>query len=407
MSNVDWLAVRAQFPGLTRLVHGKPLVYLDNANTAQKPESVIKAMDRYYREYTANVNRSVHSLSEEATAAFDASRDKVAQLLNSPDRATVIFTRGTTEAINLVAYSWCAKFLKPGDAIVVTQMEHHANIVPWQLACERHGATLKVAPINERGELVLEALYALLTAEVKLLALVHVSNALGTLNPVQQICAQARALGVTTLVDGSQAVPHRRVDVQALGCDFFAFTGHKLYGPTGVGVLWGRRALLEAMPPFLGGGDMIERVSFSGTTYAQLPNKFEAGTPNIAGVIGLGAAVDYVEALGFTAIEEREQQLCAYTLAQLLAVPGLRLLGEAAERAPVFSFVVDGAHAHDLATLLDHEGIAVRSGHHCAHPLMQYFGVAASARASLAFYNTTAEVDALCQGITRARAMLA
>ena len=407
MSNVDWLAVRAQFPGLTRLVHGKPLVYLDNANTAQKPESVIKAMDRYYREYTANVNRSVHSLSEEATAAFDASRDKVAQLLNSPDRATVIFTRGTTEAINLVAYSWCAKFLKPGDAIVVTQMEHHANIVPWQLACERHGATLKVAPINERGELVLEALYALLTAEVKLLALVHVSNALGTLNPVQQICAQARALGVTTLVDGSQAVPHRRVDVQALGCDFFAFTGHKLYGPTGVGVLWGRRALLEAMPPFLGGGDMIERVSFSGTTYAQLPNKFEAGTPNIAGVIGLGAAVDYVVALGFTAIKEREQQLCAYTLAQLLAVPGLRLLGEAAERAPVFSFVVDGAHAHDLATLLDHEGIAVRSGHHCAHPLMQYFGVAASARASLAFYNTTAEVDALCQGITRARAMLA
>ena len=405
--DLDIDRIRADFPLLARTVHDKPLIYLDNANTSQKPLAVIEAVDRFYRYTNANVARAVHALGEEATTAYEATRDKLVRFINAPSRDEIVFTSGTTQAINLVAYSYALPRLKPGDAILVTQMEHHANIVPWQLVCARSGATLKVAPITESGELVVERFIELLTADVKLAAVTHVSNVLGTINPIAGLARECRKRGIPLLVDGSQAAPHLRIDVRALGCDFYALTGHKLFGPTGTGMLWARREHLDAMPPFFGGGEMIREVRFEGTTFADPPHKFEAGTPNIAGFVGLGAALDYVESLGFERMAARENELLTHALEAMRKVPGLRIIGEARERVPVIAFLIDGVHAHDLATLLDHEGIAVRSGHHCAHPLMQFYGVAATLRASLAFYNTQAEIDAFVAAISRVRKLLA
>ncbi|HTI96379.1 MAG TPA: cysteine desulfurase [Rudaea sp.] len=402
----DPLRYRADFPLLARKVHGKPLIYFDNANTAQKPRAVIEAVDAFYREHNANVSRAVHTLGEEATSAYEAVRDKLARFINAPSRDEVVFTSGTTQAINTVAYSHALPRLKPGDEILVTTMEHHANIVPWQLVCERTGATLKAAPITPSGELIVERFVEMLTPSVKLAGVVHVSNVLGTVNPVRELAKACRASGIPLLVDGSQAAPHMPVDVQSLGCDFYVLTGHKLFGPTGTGMLWARKEHLAAMPPFFGGGEMIREVRIEKTTFADPPHKFEAGTPNIAGVVGLGAALDYVESVGRERIAAYEQDLLGYATAALKSVPGLRLFGEAPHKAAVLSFLIDGAHAHDLATLLDHEGVAVRSGHHCAHPLMQFFGVPATLRASLSFYNTRAEVDAFVDAIARVRKML-
>jgi cysteine desulfurase/selenocysteine lyase len=404
---LDVERIRADFPALARRIHGKPLVYLDNANTAQRPQAVIDAVVGYYTEHNANVSRAVHTLGAEATGLYEGARDALARLVNAGSREEIVFTSGTTMATNLVAYSWAMPRLREGEAIVTTMMEHHANIVPWQLACERTGARLKVAPISESGELLLDELFALLTPEVRLLALTHVSNALGTVNPVALVAAEARKRGIAVLVDGSQALPHMAVDVQALGVDFYAFTGHKMFGPTGTGVLWARREILASMPPFLGGGEMIRTVRFEGSTWADPPHRFEAGTPNIAGFIGLAAAVDYLKALGIERIAAREQELLRHATERFRAIPGLRILGNAPGKAPVISFLVDGVHAHDLATLIDAEGIAVRSGAHCAHPLMQFYGVAATARASLAFYNTHAEIDRCAEALERARKMLA
>ncbi|MGA9334848.1 MAG: cysteine desulfurase [Rudaea sp.] len=403
----DPLRYRADFPLLARRVHDKPLIYFDNANTSQKPQVVIDTTDRFYREFNANVARAVHTLGEEATAAYEAARGKLASFVNAPSRDEVILTSGTTQAINLVAYSFALPRLRPGDEILVTTMEHHANIVPWQLVCERTGARLSVAPINQRGELIVDEFVARLNPRVKLAAVTHVSNVLGTINPIRELSRACRAHGVPLLVDGSQAAPHLPIDVQSLGCDFYALTGHKLFGPTGTGMLWGRRALLDSMPPFLGGGEMIKTVSFEGTTFAHLPHKFEAGTPNIAGFVGLGAALDYVQAIGRENIAAYESELLQYATAALKSVPGLRLFGEADHKAAVMSFLIDGAHAHDLATLLDQEGVAVRSGHHCAHPLMHFFGVPATLRASLAFYNTRDEVDGFVAALARVRTLLA
>ncbi len=402
----DVQRIRADFPLLTRSVHGKSLVYFDNANTSQKPASVIEAMDEHYRRHNANVARAVHQLGEESTAAYEGARDKLARFINAPSRDELILTSGTTQSINLVAYSYALPRLKAGDAILTTVMEHHANIVPWQLVAARSGATVKAAPINERGELDVEQYIAMLTPEVKLACVAHVSNVLGTVNPVREIARECRKRGIPLLVDGSQAVPHRPVDVQALGCDFYAITGHKMLGPTGTGALWAKREHLEAMPPFFGGGDMIREVRFSGTTFADVPHKFEAGTPNIAGFVGLSAAIDYYESLGFDAIHAWEQQLLAYATERLRDVPGLRIFGEAAQKEPVISFLLEGAQASDLATLLDLQGVAVRSGHHCAHPLMQFYGVPATLRASLAFYNTREEIDAFVVALLKVRKLL-
>ena len=402
----DPLRYRADFPLLARSVYAKPLIYFDNANTSQKPQSVILAVDRFYRETNANVARAVHALGEEATTAYEATRDKLARFINAPSRDEVVLTSGTTQAINLVAYSYALPRLKHGDEILVTTMEHHANIVPWQLVCERTGATLKVAPITPSGELIVERFIELLTPSVKLAGVTHVSNVLGTVNPIRELARACRARGIPLLVDGSQAAPHLPIDVQALGCDFYTLTGHKLFGPTGTGALWAKRELLEAMPPFFGGGEMIKSVSFEKTMFADPPYKFEAGTPNIAGFIGLGAALDYVQSVGLERIGAYEQELLAYATAALKSVPGLRLFGEAPHKAAVLSFLIDGVHAHDLATLLDHEGVAVRSGHHCAHPLMQFYGVPATLRASLAFYNTRNEVDRFIAALTRVRKLL-
>jgi cysteine desulfurase / selenocysteine lyase len=404
---IDPERARADFPLLTRSVHGKPLVYLDNANTAQKPQVVIDAVSRYYREFNANVARAVHTLGEEATSAYEATRDKLARFVNAKSRDEVIFTSGTTQAINTVAYSYVLPRLQPGDEILVTTMEHHANIVPWQLVAARTGARVVAAPITQSGELIVEEFIKRLTPNVKLAGVVHVSNVLGTINPVRELAKACRSRGIPLLVDGSQAAPHLPIDVQALGCDFYALTGHKLYGPTGTGMLWARRELLAGMPPFFGGGEMIRTVSFDGTTFADAPHKFEAGTPNIAGFIGLGAALDYIEAIGLDRIGAAERDLLAYATAALESVPGLQLIGQAKDKAAVLSFLIDGVHAHDLATLLDHEGVAVRSGHHCAHPLMQFYGVPATARASLAFYNTRAEIDSLVAAIAKVRKLLA
>ena len=405
MSSIDWSAVRGDFPLLTRQVHGKPLVYFDNANTAHKPAAVIEAVDGFYRQYNANVSRAVHALGSEATDAYEGARGKIARLLNVRGDELVLCS-GTTFAINLVAYSWALPRLQAGDVIVVSRMEHHANIVPWQLVAQRTGATLRVAELLPDGSLDLDALDKALDGSVKLLAIAHVSNVLGTVNPVRDICKLARKRGITTVVDGSQAVPHMVVDVAAIGCDFYAFTGHKVCGPTGTGALWARREHLQAMPPFLGGGEMIKEVSFEGTTFNDAPHKFEAGTPNIAGFVGLGAAVDYLQGIGLDAIQTREAELLAHFTEELAKVDGLRLIGTAKDKAAVVSFLVDGAHAHDLATLLDLEGVAVRSGQHCAHPLLQFFGVAATCRASLAFYNTHEEIEAFMAALTKVRRLL-
>ncbi|MGY0560861.1 cysteine desulfurase [Luteimonas sp. A277] len=402
---VDWESVRADFPLLQRQVHGKPLVYLDSANTAQKPAVVIEAVDRFYRHQNANVSRAVHQLGSEATEAYEGARSKLAGFINARPEDLVLCS-GTTFAINLVAYSWALPQLRPGDTILVSRMEHHANIVPWQLVAERTGASIRVAEIQPDGSLDLEALYAAMTPDVKLLALTHVSNLLGTVNPVRDICREARRRGIATLVDGSQALPHRAVDVTAIGCDFYVFTGHKMCGPTGTGALWARREHLEAMPPFIGGGEMIKEVSFDGTVFNDPPHRFEAGTPNIAGFIGLGAAVDYLDGIGMAHIQAREAELLAHLTEEMDRIDGVRIIGRAPEKAAVVSFLVKGAHAHDLATLLDLEGIAVRSGQHCAHPLLQYYGVAATCRASLAFYNTHEEIEAFISGLHKVRTLL-
>ncbi|NZA27505.1 cysteine desulfurase [Luteimonas sp. SJ-92] len=403
--SVDWARVRADFPLLHRAVHDRPLVYFDNANTSQKPATVIEAMDGYYRRYNANVSRAVHQLGSEATEAYEDARRRLARFLNVRADELVLCS-GTTFAINLVAYSWALPRLKPGDAILVSRMEHHANIVPWQLVAERTGASVRVAEIRRDGTLDLDALYAAMTPEVKLLAVAHVSNLLGTVNPVRAICREAARRGIVTVVDGSQAVPHRKVDIPAIGCDFYAFTGHKMCGPTGTGALWARRGHLETMPPFIGGGEMIREVSFEGTVYNDPPHKFEAGTPNIAGFVGLGAAVDYLDALGMEAVEAREAELLAHLTAALGDIAGLRILGTAPDKAAVVAFLVEGAHAHDLATLLDLEGVAIRSGQHCAHPLLQFYGVAATCRASLAFYNTHEEIEVFAAALRKVRGLL-
>ena len=403
---IDWAAIRADFPLLTREVHGKPLVYLDSANTGQKPAQVIDTVDDFFRRHNANVSRAVHALGTEATEAYEASRTKLAGFLKA-HRDELVLCSGTTFAINLVAYSWALPRLKAGDAILVSRMEHHANIVPWQLVAERTGATIKVAEIREDGTLDLDALHAAMTPDVKLLALTHVSNVLGTVNPVKDICREARKRGIVTVIDGSQAAPHRALDIPSIGCDFYAITGHKMCGPTGTGALWARREHLAAMPPFLGGGEMIKEVRFEGTVFNDGPHRFEAGTPNIAGHIGLGAAVDYLAGIGMDAVEAREAELLAHATEELRKVEGLRILGEAPEKAAVISLLIAGAHAHDLATLLDLEGVAVRSGHHCAHPLMHFYGVPATCRASFAFYNTHDEIERFAAALRKVRTLLA
>ena len=404
---VDWAGVRRDFPILERKVHGKPLVYLDSANTSQKPRQVIEAVDGFYRKHNANVSRAVHQLGEEATALYEGARDKLAAFLGANHRDEIVLTSGTTMATNLVAYSYLLPRLKPGDAVLVTAMEHHADIVPWQLICKLTGAHLKVAPITESGELIVGKFIEALTPEVKFVGVVHVSNVLGTINPVKELARECRKRGIPLLVDGSQAAPHLPLDVKSIGCDFYCITGHKMCGPTGTGALWARRETLESMPPFFGGGEMIRTVSFDGTTFADSPHRFEAGTPNTAGFAGLSAAIDYLSDIGMANIALRERTLLEYATPRLQAVPGLRIFGTAPHKAAVISFLVDGVHAHDLATLLDQEGVAVRSGHHCAHPLMQFYGVVGTCRASLAFYNTEAEIDAFIAAIGRVRKLLA
>jgi cysteine desulfurase/selenocysteine lyase len=402
----DVAAVRRDFPILSEEVHGKPLAYLDNAATTQKPRAVIDALVRYYEHDNANIHRGVHLLSQRATEAYEGARAKVRRFLNAASDREIVFVRGATEGINLVAQAFGRSQVRAGDEVVITAMEHHSNIVPWQLLCESVGAALKVAPMTPRGELDLEALSRLLTPRTKLLSVVHLSNALGTLNPVEEIVRIAHDKGVPVLVDGAQSVPHLEVDVQAMGCDFFVFSGHKVYGPTGVGVLWGKKALLDSMPPWQGGGDMILSVSFEKTTYNRLPHKFEAGTPSIADVIGLGAALDYLASLGMDAIAAHEARLFDYAVGRLGAIEGLRFIGTAARRASVLSFEIEGVHPHDVGTILDQEGVAVRAGHHCAQPTMAFFGVDATARASLGLYNTRQEIDRLAAGLQRVKEVL-
>ena len=402
---IDWARVRADFPLLQRHVHGKPLVYFDSANTGQKPAVVIEAVDDFYRCHNANVSRAVHTLGSEATQAYEAARATLARHLNVRGDDLVLCS-GTTFALNLVAYAWALPRLKPGDAILLTRMEHHANIVPWQLVAERTGAIIKVADLTPDGALDLDALHAAMTPDVKLLGIAHVSNVLGTINPVTAICREARKRGIMTVVDGSQALPHMAVDIPSIGCDFYALTGHKMCAPTGTGALWGRREHLQAMPPFLGGGEMIKEVSFEDTVFNDPPHRFEAGTPNIAGFVGLGAAVDYLDGIGMANVAAREADLLTHLTEAMRGIDGLRILGTAPDKAAVVSFLVEGAHAHDLATLLDLEGVAVRSGHHCAHPLMAFFGVPATCRASLAFYNTHEEIEAFVAALGKVRRLL-
>jgi cysteine desulfurase/selenocysteine lyase len=403
----DVAAVRREFPILSRLVRGKPLVYLDNGASAQRPNAVIDAVDDYERHHHANIPRGVHALSQEATSLYEGARDRLVRFINARSRHEIIFVRGTTEAINLVAQSYARPLLKAGDEVLITYLEHHANIVPWQLVCEQTGATLKVAPMDSRGEIHLETVEALMSPRTRLFAFAHVSNALGTVLPVRRLIAAAKARGITTLVDGAQAVPHLAVDVQELGCDFYAFSGHKLFGPTGIGVLYGREALLERMPPWQGGGDMILSVSFDKTTYNALPYKFEAGTPNISGAIGLGAAVDFLQSLDLKAAHAHEHGLLEYATGALRKIEGLRIIGTASDKASLISFVVAGVHPHDLGTILDEDGIAIRTGHHCAMPVMEFFNLPATARASFAFYNTFEEIDRLAAATARARAIFA
>ncbi|GIX26790.1 SufS family cysteine desulfurase [Pelomicrobium sp. G1] len=392
---------REDFPVLKQQVYGKPLVYLDNAATSQKPAAVIEAERRYYEEYNANVHRGVHALSQKATDAYEGAREKVARFLNARSAREIVFVRGCTEGVNLVAQSYGRAVLKPGDEVLITAMEHHSNIVPWQMACQQTGAVLKVAPINDAGEMVFEEFERLLSERTKIVAAVHVSNALGTINPVGRIVERAHAVGAKVLLDGAQAAPHVPVDVQALDCDFYALSGHKIYGPTGIGALYGKEALLAAMPPYQGGGDMIKVVTFEKTLYNDLPYKFEAGTPHIAGAIGLGAALDYVAGIGMEAIAAHEHALLEYATEAVAGIKGLRLVGTARQKAGILSFVMDGVHPHDIGTILDHQGVAIRAGHHCAMPVMDRYGVPATARASFALYNTREDVDALVAGLRK------
>ncbi|HEY3850148.1 MAG TPA: cysteine desulfurase [Steroidobacteraceae bacterium] len=401
----DVHAVRRQFPVLARTVHGKPLCYLDNGASAQRPLSVIEAVDDYERHHHANIHRGVHALSQEATGLYEGARDRLVKFINARSRHEIVFVRGTTEAINLVAQSYGRSTLAPGDEVLITHLEHHANIVPWQLLCGQTGAKLIVAPIDARGEVHADAVEALMTPRTRILAFAHVSNALGTVLPVRRLIGSAKTRGIVTLIDGAQAVPHMPVDVQALGCDFYAFSGHKLFGPTGIGVLYGREALLERMPPWQGGGDMILSVGFDKTTYNALPYKFEAGTPNISGAVGLGAAVDFMHTLDLDAVHAHEKALLDYATSKLEQIDGLSIIGTAREKASLISFLVAGVHPHDLGTILDEDGIAVRTGHHCAMPVMEFFKVAATARASFALYNTFEEIDRLAAAIPRAKAL--
>ncbi len=397
----DVARIRADFPILAQRVHGKPLVYFDNGATSQKPRLVIDALDRYYAAENSNIHRGVHSLSETATAAYEAAREKVREFINAGSDKEIIFVRGTTEAINLVAQSYGRSFFRSGDEIIISAMEHHSNIVPWQMVCEQVGARLRVIPINHDGEIVVEEYGRLLNERTKLVAVTHVSNALGSIAPVKEIIEVAHRRGVPVLLDGAQAVPHLKIDVQDLGCDFYAFSGHKMFGPTGIGVLYGRSDLLEKMPPYQGGGDMISLVTFEKTHYNVLPYKFEAGTPHIAGVIGLGAAIDYLQGLDWGQVVVHEHELLNYATQALGSIPALKIIGTAKHKAGVLSFVLDHVHAHDVGTVLDQEGVAVRAGHHCAMPVMQRFGVPATTRASFAFYNTLEEIDVLVNAIQR------
>jgi cysteine desulfurase/selenocysteine lyase len=400
ISAADW---RADFPALNQSVHGQPLVYLDSAASAQQPGAVIDAVARYQSEDHANVHRGVHTLSHRATEAYEGARDKIRDFINAHSRTEIVLTSGTTEAINLVAQSFCRPRLHPGDKILITHLEHHANIVPWQLVCEQTGADLVVAPINDKGEVELDTLLELIDDKVFLIGIAHVANALGTVCPIEKVIEHARKRGIPVLVDGAQGVPHMNVDVRALGCDFYAFSGHKMFGPTGTGVLYGREELLESMPPWQGGGDMILEVSFDKTIYNELPYKFEAGTPNISGVVGLGAAIEYLQSIGMENIAAYEQDLHDYMVTELKKVDGIRLIGEARHKASVQSFLLDDIHSHDLGTILDHQGVAIRTGHHCAMPVMQYFGISGTSRASLAFYNNRDDVERLIAALAKAK----
>lgn len=405
-TQLDVAAIRRDFPILSQTVNGKPLVYLDNAASSQRPRAVIDAISHYYEFDHANVHRGVHALSQRATDAYEGAREVVRQFIRARDTKEIIFTRGTTESVNLVAQSLLRPTLQPGDEILISALEHHANIVPWQLVCEQTGATLKVIPIDQRGVVNFAAFERLIGPQTKLLALAHVSNALGTVVPVADFIAVAKRHGVPVLLDGAQAIPHAAVDVQALGCDFYCFSGHKMLGPTGIGVLYGRRELLERMPPWQGGGDMILSVTFEKTEFNQLPWKFEAGTPHISGAVGLAAAIRYLEGIGMDRIAAYEQELLAYATERLSTVPGLRIIGTAPEKASVISFVLDNIHPHDIGTIVDSEGVAIRTGHHCAMPVMDFFAVPATARASLAFYNTFEEIDRLVAALEHTQRVL-
>jgi cysteine desulfurase/selenocysteine lyase len=404
---LDVKRIRADFPILERSVHGRPLVYLDNAATTQKPRAVLDAMMSYYTTINANVHRGVHELSERATEAYEASRDRVRRFVNAASTREIVFTRNATEAINLVAQSYARPKLRQGDEILISAIEHHSNIVPWQLVCEATGAVLKVAPVDDAGELAVEGFETLMSPRTKLVAVTHMSNALGTIPPVRDIIKAAHARGIAVLLDASQAAYHMPIDVGALDCDFLVATGHKLYGPTGIGFLYGKETHLEAMPPFMGGGDMIASVSFARSTWNVLPYKFEAGTPHIAGAIVLGTALDYIDSIGFEAIGVHERDLLEYGTAMLDAIDGVRIIGRARQKASILSFVIDGIHPHDIGTIVDREGVAIRTGHHCAQPVMERFGIPATARASMAMYNTREEVDALGRAIERAKSVFA
>jgi len=406
MNLTDLASIRDQFPVLSQTENGHPLVYLDSGATSQKPLCVIEALDRYYRQENANVHRGVYGLSERATDAYEGARKKVCDFINAASTKEIVFTRGTTESINLVANSWGHAFLSEGDEIILSEMEHHSNIVPWQMLRDRLGVVLKIAPINDQGELIFTEFQALLSPRTKLVAMTHMSNALGTINPVKDVVEAAHEVGAKVLLDGAQAVPHMTVDVSALACDFYVFSGHKMYGPTGIGVLYAKETLLDLMPPYQGGGDMIYSVTFEKTEYNVLPYKFEAGTPHIAGAIGLGAAIDFIEQIGADNIGRHEAELLHYASEQLRAIKGLRIIGEAAEKGGVISFVIEGAHPHDLATLIDQDGIAVRASHHCAMPVMQHFNVPATVRASFGVYNNKHDVDRLVESINEALEML-
>ena len=403
---IDFDKVRADFPLLNREMNGKPIVFLDSGASSQKPQYVIDAMNDYYANQHANVHRGVYQLSQEATDAFEKSRRLMKEFINAPSEKEVLFVRGTTEGINLVASSYCRKFLKEGDEVLISAMEHHSNIVPWQMACELAGAHLKVIPFNDAGELIMEEFDKLLNKKTKIVAVNHVSNALGTINPIEEIIEKAHAIGVPVLVDGAQSIPHMQVDVQALDVDFYTFSGHKMFGPTGVGILYGKEKWLNAMPPYHGGGEMIETVTFEKTTYNELPHKFEAGTPDIAGVIGLGAAVEYMQSIGHEAIGQHEDDLLEYATAELKKIDGIRIVGTAKNKASVISFLLDGTHPYDVGTILDKLGIAVRTGHHCTQPLMNCFKIPGTVRASFAFYNNRADIDKLVEGVKRAKRML-